>query len=122
MAAREQLVAVNRMVKASGIDPAVYGVVILAAQGLARRVDSAGGIDKAPMDAVKAYLSASKDLQRAIAATSAAKRSRVPAEMPAANGPDPTQPPQLQLVEEGPLAKYRREQEEEAGRWSSATG
>lgn len=111
MASREQLVAVNRMVKAAGLDEAVFGVVILAAQGLARRVDAAGGIDKAPMDTVKAYLSASKDLQRAAASTAAAKRGRGRVELPAdVPGPDPSQPPQLHAVEEGPLAKLRRQE------------
>jgi len=65
MASRKQLIAVNKMIASSDLDRGVHAVTIEMAQGLARRVDAAGGLESAPMEVVKAYLSASKDLQRA---------------------------------------------------------
>jgi hypothetical protein len=117
VASRKQLVAVNRTIEASGLDlHGPHALAIEFAQGMARKVDAAGGIEAASMDLVKAYQSAAKDLQRAVAAHTAAtapKRGRDAGETPdTPEGPDPTQPPQLHAVEESPLARLRREEAE----------
>lgn len=111
MASRNQLVAVNRTIKANGLDPhGPHALAIEFAQGMARKVDAAGGIEAASMDLVKAYQSAAKDLQRAAAAHAAAMAPRLGrdrGESPAT--PEPSGPPQLHVVEESPLEQLRRQ-------------
>jgi hypothetical protein len=117
VASRKQLVAVNRTIESSGLDPrGPHALAVEFAQGMARKVDAAGGIEAASMDLVKAYQSAAKDLQRAVSAHLAAiapKRGRDVGEASeVVEGPDPSQPPQLHAVEESHLARLRREEAE----------
>lgn len=109
MASRKHLIAVNHTVVAAGLDSkGAHAAIVEFAQDLARRLDKVG-IDAAPMDLVKTYQSALKDLQRAAGVKSVVKAGRGAPE-PEVSSPDPESPPQLHAVEESPLAKLRREE------------
>ncbi|WP_137843849.1 hypothetical protein [Microbacterium sp. 2FI] len=112
MASRQRLVEVNRFVRDKGLDDASGdGMVIGFARDIARRVDKAG--DEAPLNLLRMYQSAMKDLQRLAEPPAPAPKVRRDAvEEPPA--PELSSPPELKIVEESPLEKLRREKQERA--------
>lgn len=115
MASRERLVEVNRAVRESGIDErGVHAPVIGFARDLARRLDRVG-VDEAPLNLLKLYQSALKDLQRAIAPAPAPRQARDAGETGPSEVPEPSGPPALTIVEESPLDKVRRNKARAAG-------
>ena len=103
MAGRKHLLAVNRAIKSAGLDEkGLDGPIAELLRDLARRMDSAGP-DGPPLNLMRAYLSATKDLQRA---TSRRPRAR-PAELAPQAAPAAS-PAKLQIVEENPLERVRR--------------
>lgn len=112
MASRACLVAVNRTIRAAGLDEdGVHAAVIGMARDLARRVDKVGP-DEAPLNLLRLYDSALTKLQRAATPKPAPKAVRDAGEVPAA--PEPSSPPELKIVEESSLEKLRRQKQKRA--------
>lgn len=113
MAGRKHLVAVNRTIRAGGLDETGLDAAIVEfSRDLARRMDSFD-LDKVPLNLVRAYQSALKDLQRAHGGFSASRRRRDAGEESDVE-PDeqPPVPDGAGESEEGALAKLRREKAE----------
>lgn len=102
MATQKHLRAVNRAIKAAGLDEeGIDAPLSELLRDLARKMDRSEG---EPSDRLlAAYLSATKDLTRSMA-----RRPKSPP--PVEPGPvaAPSGPPALHVVEESPLAKLRR--------------
>lgn len=103
MASRKHLVAVNRTIKSAGLDEnGVDSMLVEFLRDLARRMDSAGP-DGPPLNLVRAYQSAYKDVARASNRTAARK----PPEPPTTTPQQGEGAPQLHIVEESPLEQLR---------------
>lgn len=111
MASRNYLVDVNRVVRAGGLDEeGVDAAAVRLARDLARRVDKVGA-DDAPLNLLRLFQSAMKDLQRAVDRIAAAKSTRDPGEKAAGDVVEesaPLSPPALKIIEESPLEKLRK--------------
>lgn len=103
MARRRHLVAVNRSIRAAALDETgIDAALVELLRDFARQMDSAG-VDGPPARLVSAYLSAQKDLVRAITRNSVRKRPQ------AAASSAPAAPAQaLRIVEETTLEKLRK--------------
>lgn len=115
MASRACLVAVNRTIRAAGLDEAgPHAALIDMARNLARRVDKVGA-DEAPLNLLRLYDSAVTKLERAAAPRPVPRLGRDVGESGASESPEPTSPPALTIVEESPLDKVRRNKARAAG-------
>lgn len=104
MAGRKHLIAVNRAIKAAGLDEkGLDAPMIELVRDLARQMDSCDG--PAPVRLQGNYLSATKDLGRAARAarTARAAAERKEAAAAKAQPPVPGGKPALQLVEDPPV-------------------
>ncbi len=109
MASRQCLVAVNRTIRAGGLDEeGVHAALIDMARNLARRMDAAGP-DEAPLNLLRLYDSAVTKLERAAAPKPAPKPGRDGGETEVTEPDEPSSPPTLTIVEESPLDRIRRE-------------
>ncbi|MGV8912229.1 MAG: hypothetical protein ACOH14_06375 [Rhodoglobus sp.] len=105
LAARKHLMAVNRAIRAANLDElGIDAPLAELLRDLARQMDKAGE-DGPPTRLLASYLSATKDLRRAISPRSARARSVVEVEEP---GGDPDSPRALTLVKESPLDQIRK--------------
>jgi hypothetical protein len=112
VASRACLVAVNRTIRAAGLDEAgVHAALIEMARNLARRVDAAGP-DEAPLNLLRLYDSAVTKLERAAAPKPVPRSGRDEGETDVTSVVEPSGPPDLKIVEESPLARIRREKAE----------
>lgn len=112
LAARKHLLAVNRAIRASNLDEMGLDAPLTELlRDLARQMDRAGE-DGPSSKLLSAYLSATKDLRRAVSPRSVRSRGVPPA--PLADE-DPESPAPLKLVEESPLDKIRRSKGKAAG-------
>ncbi|WP_374978107.1 hypothetical protein ACEYYH_10525 [Microbacterium trichothecenolyticum] len=119
MASRQCLVAVNRTIRAAGLEEdGVHAALIDMARNLARRVDKVGAED-APLNLLRLYDSALTKLERAAAPKPVPRSGRGGGESEASESVEPTSPPSLAIVEEKPLDRIRRRKAEAAAR---ATG
>lgn len=104
MAGRKHLIAVNRAIKAAGLDEkGLDAPMIELVRDLARQMDACEG--PAPVRLQGNYLSATKDLSRA---ARAARTARAIAEKKAASeqpSPKPSGRPVLEIVEDPPADK-----------------
>lgn len=115
MASRACLVAVNRTIRAGGLEEdGPHAALIDMARNLARRMDRVGP-DEAPLNLLRMYDSAVTKLERAVAPKLAAKPRRDEAEPDAAADPAPAGPPALKIVEESPLDRIRNAKSRRAG-------
>ena len=104
MAGRKHLVAVNRAIKSANLDEmGLDAPIVELARDLARRLDTftAG---EAPLNLMRSYLSATKDLSRANA-----RKARPTSAEPRTSTATASAPAKLHAVEENPLAKARRQ-------------
>lgn len=112
MASRACLVAVNRTIRAAGLDEdGPHAALIDFARNLARRVDKVGA-DEAPLNLLRLYDSAVTKLERAAAPKPSPRPGRDEGETEATAGAEPAGPPALKIVEESPLARVRRQKAE----------
>ncbi|NLP82599.1 hypothetical protein HF576_01935 [Microbacterium sp. CFH 90308] len=115
MASRACLVAVNRTIRAGGLaEDGVHAALIDMARNLARRMDKAGP-EEAPLNLLRLYDSAVTKLERAAAPRPAPKPVRAAGETEATDPVGPTSPPKLEIVEESPLDRIRRDKARAAG-------
>lgn len=106
MASRKHLMAANRTIRAAHLDEnGLDAMIVELLRDLARRMDSAGP-DGPPLNLVRAYQSATKDLSRAMA--------RKPARTVPQPTTESTEKVVLRAVEENPLVKARRQAGREA--------
>jgi hypothetical protein len=110
MGARKHLVAVNRAIGLAGLDEkGLDGPMVELLRDLARRMDAAGP-DGPPLNLMRSYLSATKDLARA-----AARKSVKPAaEAAPAAAEVPVETPGLRIVEESALDRIRNKKQARA--------
>lgn len=109
MASRQCLVAVNRTIRSGGLaEDGVHAALIDMARNLARRVDAVGP-DEAPLNLLRLYDSAVTKLERAAAVKPVSRAGRDVPEPEVAEAP--SSPPKLEIVEESPLEKLRREKQ-----------
>lgn len=109
MPGRKHLIAVNRSIKAAGLDDkGIDAALVELLRDLARRMDNAGA-DGPPLNLYRSYLSATKDLARAGSRKPAPKPREEAANESAAQGA-----PALTIVEETPLEKLRRKKRRSA--------
>ena len=106
---RKHLLAVNRGIKAAGLDEAgVDSPLVEFLRDAARQID-ANGMDGVSARLISAYLSAQKDLVRAAARKAALKTPQQPVNAPET---EPTAPVVMTgpvAVEESPLDRLRKE-------------
>lgn len=115
MASRACLVAVNRTIRASGLDEdGPHAALIDFARNLARRVDKVGA-DEAPLNLLRLYDSAVTKLERAAAPKPVAKPARDAGETEVTADAEPSGPPALKIVEESALDRIRRTKARAAG-------
>lgn len=112
MAAQKHLRAVNRAIRAAGLEEdGIDAPLSELLRDLARKMDRAEG---EPSDRLlAAYLSATKDLSRSIARRPRPKEPEPPVTPPAAASPSG-----LHAVEESPLAQLRKKDRKQATRAS----
>lgn len=109
MASRQCLVAVNRVIRAGGLDEqGIDAVIVDQARNLARRLDKLDP-DEAPLNLLRLYDSAVSKLQRAVERAAAARTTRDRGEESASPAAEPSSPPALTIVEESPLEKLRKQ-------------
>lgn len=116
MASRNCLIEVNRTVRAAGLaEKGVDAAVVSFARDLARRMDEVGPA-KAPLNLLRLYQSAIKDLQRAVDRVAASNRPRNRGEDGSDEGSARVaSPPTLTLVKESALDKVRKNKQRAAG-------
>lgn len=107
MSSRRHLIAVNRAIRAAGLDErGIDAPLVELLRSLARQMDSAGP-DGPTSRLVAAYLSATKDLTRATSRRAVVRRApQVEA---------PSEKPILQAVKESDLETLRKEKRRAAG-------
>ncbi|MFD4957137.1 hypothetical protein [Microbacterium sp. NPDC058389] len=115
MASRACLVAVNRTIRAGGLEEdGPHAALIDMARNLARRMDKAGP-DEAPLNLLRMYDSAVTKLERAVAPRPAPRTRRDEGEPEATADAVPAGPPDLKIVEETALDRIRRQKRRAAG-------
>lgn len=115
MASRACLVAVNRTIRAAGLDEdGPHAALIDFARNLARRMDKVGP-DEAPLNLLRLYDSAVTKLERAAAPKPPAKSGRDDGETEVTADAEPAGPPKLEIVKESALDRIRREKARAAG-------
>jgi hypothetical protein len=115
VASRQCLVAVNRTIRAAGLDEAgPHAALVAFARDLARRIDKTGA-DEAPINLLRLYDSAVTKLERAAAPKPVPRAARDAGETEVAADAAPAGPPALKIVEESPLDRIRREKSRAAG-------
>lgn len=115
MASRACLVAVNRTIRAAGLDEdGPHAALIDFARNLARRMDKVGP-DEAPLNLLRLYDSAVTKLERAAVPRPPAKSGRDDGETEATAEAVPDGPPKLEIVKESPLDRIRRTKVRAAG-------
>lgn len=115
MASRACLVAVNRTIRAGGLDEdGVHAALIDFARNLARRMDKAGP-EEAPLNLLRLYDSAVTKLERAAAPKPVPKPVRDAGDDEASESIAPSSPPRLEIVKESALDRIRKAKARAAG-------
>jgi hypothetical protein len=103
VAGRKHLMAVNRAIKSANLDTnPLDAPMVELLRDLARKMDAAGK-DGPPLNLMRAYLSATKDLSRASARKPVAKTP-----VPESSVSEPVEMTGPVAVEESPLDRLRR--------------
>lgn len=109
MASRKHLMAVNRAIRAAGLEKSELDApMVELLRDLARKMDNAGP-DGPPLNLMRSYLSATKDLSRA---SVRGPRVKTPRDTPPA--PEPVKMTGPVAIEETPLDRIRRKQQRSA--------